>query len=305
MFSKRDLVFPQSLAALFIVPLVACTNASPSPDVKDQTGADTAGTTGAQSTTSPSTSSGTLTSGSDSSGTTQGTLSTSSNTHVTTSSDSTSTSSSAKELPYGSPCTQDQQCLSGLCSSVEIREVDGSLVSTQRCSRCKTDQECEGSAEEKNYCAPVSEGSVTYLACSKGALGDRCTQDQHCGDTRTCAMVPRDKGFWACSTCQSDSDCTNEPGSRCLVRVDEKELRLYRGCSKPRPNGSLCSVILGEEQGECTAYCVSVPKLGQEMGICGECRSSEDCPSGGTCKPPQVLESQRRELVPSTCSSWD
>ncbi len=278
---KLDLRF---LSSLSLVAALGFGTGCPAEDDPDP-GADTdeastgtpttdpTGTTDPTATTGPTTDPTT-----DPTDTTDGTTSEGETTDTTDPTDPTDPTGE-DPLPDGSDCTMNEQCESGACYVTGI----GGL-----CGECSGDDDCDGGGcSLPNPLATPPEGSV----CNMGMLGDGCQTSDVCGEGLSCVEIINVPGILmasTCSECDTTADCDGE--QLCNVSVDVANISGQQTCvdAGSVADGEFCD-LEGDGNEACTNFCAEASVKGLlTFGLCGACRTDEDCDAGQTCVEPEV-----------------
>jgi len=192
--------------------------------------------------------------------------------------DTTTASSSGEELgALDARCETHADCASGKCFYIPLL---GGL-----CSECLVDDDCEGGG-----CSlPVVLATPPIGArCTTGALGEGCMSDEICQEPFQCEQiidVPTVIEASTCSECGSDADCGDE---LCSPRYHIREITGEWVCVPPGsvPNGEGCNLEGTGDLACASGFCAPASIMGlTQVGICGDCRTDEDCPEPQVCAP--------------------
>lgn len=206
-----------------------------------------------------------------------------------TSSEST-TETGEPLLELGESCLGSDECESGHCY-----QVGGMGV----CSECRTDADCEdgGCSPPNILVSPFAPGF-----CNSGELGEACSSDETCVDDRQCIEVVGVPEFElsTCSECATDADC--DDGESCTPHYDLERYAGYFSCAElgTVPTGGGCTPGNDEqcESGMCGEVSVFFGAL--TLGVCGDCKTNDDCETEGEeCLPASIDESS--QIVAPTC----
>lgn len=178
----------------------------------------------------------------------------------------------------GEQCQSDAECADDLfCNGIPGF---GGI-----CSECANDADCP-----MGNCTFLG----AYFGCGDGGVGQQCQSDAVCADDLFCAEVVNLGGLFNgnfCSECKVDADCPD--GQLCAPQIEFMDLMNVSGqraCIEPNsaPNDQLCDANgSGDEQ--CEGFCTSADIMGLiEVGICGDCETTGDCPDGMTCMPAMI-----------------
>lgn len=180
--------------------------------------------------------------------------------------------SSGGGLPDSAECSQDDECQSGECY------VAGPLGGL--CGECNEDADCaEGGCSLPSLLSSPPQGSV----CNAGELGGGCETSSACQAPLSCAAILDIPGLLTvrtCSECLDTVDCAR--GQVCNGALDIAQLGGQRTCVTPGSlaDGEFCD-IAGDGELACAAHCAEASLKGLAiLGICGECRTNEDCLEG-------------------------
>ncbi|MGB1016818.1 MAG: hypothetical protein ACPG4T_21945, partial [Nannocystaceae bacterium] len=119
--------------------------------------------------------------------------------------------------------------------------------------------------------------------CTNGGVGSFCQSQAGCAEGLFCddliddvALLPK-----ACGECSSDADCPND--MRCTPSINVEQFSGNKFCAAPGSvaNDGMCPV--GGDNVCASGHCGLVDVGLFEVGVCGECKSDNDCP--GTCMP--------------------
>ncbi len=238
---------------------------------------------------------------------------TTSPTTVTTTSSTTDVTATASDTdgPCGDPpgqpndaiCTDPSGCgcASGKCFLVPV--LGGS------CGECLGDADCSPGG-----CTPPDPVNGLGSRCNKGEPGAGCESDVVCSDPQHphCAPLLVVEGILnvsTCGACKTNLDCP-PAAHNCTPIYD---IPNFSGVFECVPDGAIANgqgCNLGDNgQGQpigdeacASGLCGAASLMGVlNLGVCGECRSSADCPPNlPQCSDPQVdLEAQ--VLIPAQC----
>lgn len=184
-----------------------------------------------------------------------------------------------ERLPSGSPCTQDEECIEGLClqdpdwpqgtcSSVTCSEADPCdegaacamiegagrcLATCDRPDGCRLGYRCGVRGRDTRVCLPDN--------LSLGAPdGEPCTSDSDCAGG-ACFVAPEyPDGYCSTLHCASKNDCALLGEDNVCLADFTADTRCVRGCSSNLDcrDGYYCNVVFGVS-GYCEVFVAPVP----------------------------------------------
>jgi hypothetical protein len=210
-------------------------------------------------------------SGSESSSTTAGATNSTGTTDATSSSATT-----GGDLPDGTACSGDAECLSGDCYVIPFF---GGI-----CGPCNEDADCEGGG-----CSPPNPFNGTPSSCNMGAAGGGCETDAVCMQGLKCGNVLDLLDLIqlnTCGECTSDAQCM--PGLICAPQIKVADFAGVNTCIEPGalPQDAYCLLDGNGNQACMSGVCSSVEIMGvDQIGACGECQTDADCNGNTICTP--------------------
>jgi hypothetical protein len=198
------------------------------------------------------------------------------------------------DLPNGSACTTDGECMSGNCYVVPF--LGG------QCGECNEDADCADSTG--GGCTPPNPFMSNGSTCNMGEAGGGCESDAVCMDGLSCGNVLDLLGLIqinTCGECATDADC--DMGMICAPVVSVMDFSGVNSCIMPNslPQDSFCN-LEGNGNDACeSGICSTIDIMGlAQVGSCGECNTDMDCGMGQTCTPGEFIL-DTGTLVGSTC----
>lgn len=196
------------------------------------------------------------------------------------------------EVPDGEDCECDEQCASNVCYSVPLLGA--------KCGECKTDADCPDGG-----CTPPNPLAGDGSFCNMGEMGDGCDDDASCQDGLTCEELINIGGgafiVSGCSPCATDADC--EAGQLCSPEIDVANFEGQWWCVDEGSveNGKACDHEGNGDMACASGICAvaDIPGIVQ-IGMCGDCRTDDDCPAEETCVEP-AIDINTLEVMPSYC----
>jgi hypothetical protein len=210
---------------------------------------------------------------------------------TTTESTTETTETTGGDLPNGSSCTSDGECLSGNCYVVPF--LGG------QCGECNEDADCPAGG-----CTPPNPFEANGSVCNMGELGGGCETTDVCMEGLVCGNVLDLLGLIqinTCGNCEDDAACSD--GQICAPVVSVMDFSGINDCIDPNslPQDSFCN-LMGNGNEACeSGICSTIDIMGlAQVGACGACNEDADCMGGQTCTAGEfVLDSGT--LVGSTC----
>jgi hypothetical protein len=196
------------------------------------------------------------------------------------------------ELPDDAACDCDEECLSQMCFYVEL--LGG------YCSECLSDADCPDGG-----CSVPNPMQGLGAECNQGELGAGCETDEACQEPLFCVEVI-DVGALGlevktCSECRTDDDCDGD--LLCSPQLDVLNFTGQLACVEAGsvPDGEACNYEGNGDAACASGICAELDVQGiLQFGVCGECRTDEDCQDGLSCTPPE-LDINTAEIIPSVC----
>lgn len=196
------------------------------------------------------------------------------------------------ELPDDAACECNEECSSQMCFYVEL--LGG------YCSECLGDADCPDGG-----CSVPNPLQGLGAECNHGELGDGCESDEVCQDPLICAEVIDVSALGlevkTCSECKVDEDCEGE--LYCTPQIDVLNFSGQLACVEAgsAENGEACNYEGNGDTVCASGMCAELDVQGLlQFGVCGECKTDEDCPDGLPCTPPE-LDINTAEIIPSVC----
>lgn len=211
----------------------------------------------------------------------------------TTEDTTTTTTDTGGDLPNGSSCTSDGECLSGNCYVVPF--LGG------QCGECNEDADCADTT--MGGCTPPNPFMANGSTCNMGEAGGGCESSAVCEDGLTCGNVLSLLGLIeinTCGTCEDDAGCMN--GQICAPIVVVMDFSGVNECIDPNTlvQDSFCNLEGNGNEACESGICSTIDIMGLAMiGACGECNTDADC-MGGTCTPGE-FNLDTAALSGSTC----
>lgn len=190
----------------------------------------------------------------------------------------------------GSSCTADSECLSGNCYVVPF--LGG------QCGECNEDADCAAGG-----CTLMNPFETTGSVCNMGEVGGGCESSSVCQGGLSCSNALNLLNLIelnTCGECLTDADCM---GTICAPLVSISDFSGYNACIEPGSlaQDSFCNLGGNGDDACMTGICSTVDIMGlDQLGACGECKTSADCGGNGTCVA-GVFDLDTAVLTGSTC----
>jgi hypothetical protein len=191
--------------------------------------------------------------------------------------DETTTEETGGDLPNGSSCTSDGECMSGNCYVVPF--LGG------QCGECNEDADCADTAG--GGCTPPNPFETSGSVCNMGEVGGGCESSDVCQDGLSCGNVLDLLGLIqinTCGECADDSNC--DGGTICAPVVSVMDFSGVNSCIEPNSlaQDSFCNLEGNGNDACMSGICSTIDIMGlAEIGACGECNTDADCMGGAAC----------------------
>lgn len=207
----------------------------------------------------------------------------------------TTTEDTMGELPNGSSCTSDGECMSGNCYVVPF--LGG------QCGECNEDADCTDTTG--GGCTPPNPFETSGSVCNMGEVGGGCESSDVCQDGLSCGNVLDLLGLIqinTCGECATDADC--DMGLICAPVVSVMDFSGVNTCIEPNSlaQDSFCNLEGNGNDACMSGICSTIDIMGlAQIGACGACNTDADCPGNGTCAP-GAFDLDTAALSGSTCN---
>lgn len=205
----------------------------------------------------------------------------------------TTTEDTMGELPNGSSCTSDGECMSGNCYVVPF--LGG------QCGECNEDADCADTTG--GGCTPPNPFMSNGSTCNMGEVGGGCESTDVCQDGLSCGNVLDLLGLIqinTCGECATDADC--DMGLICAPVVSVMDFSGVNTCIEPNSlaQDSFCNLEGNGNDACMSGICSTIDIMGiAQIGACGECNTDADC-GAGVCVA-GMFDLDTGTLMGSTC----
>lgn len=214
-------------------------------------------------------------------------------TSTSTASGTDGSSGGVEPQPDGAECTENEECISGMCY---FNSLFGGV-----CSPCLTEEDCpDGGCTPPN---PLVE-PLGPAMCNDGSAGGGCNTDAACQKDLACIdliNVPGILEVATCGECNDDTEC--DKPQLCAPQFDVPNFSGQKSCVDPGsvPNGQGCDHE-GSGNEQCmSGICAPVDLMGfLTIGLCGECAVDADCENGEVCME-ATFDQETLEVTPPLC----